>query len=80
MRKRRHRSRAVFGAALAAVLLAVAGCDATGGDSPGPSGPGASPPVASKPATGSRTAAKAAPNTDRERWRRLRIHWSPRRS
>ncbi|WP_327743755.1 SGNH/GDSL hydrolase family protein [Streptomyces europaeiscabiei] len=41
MRKRRHRSRAVFGAALAAVLLAVAGCDATGGDSPGPEGTGA---------------------------------------
>jgi lysophospholipase L1-like esterase len=40
MRKRRHRSRAVFGAALAAVLLAVAGCDATGGDSPGPEGTG----------------------------------------
>ncbi|WP_371580610.1 SGNH/GDSL hydrolase family protein [Streptomyces sp. NBC_01314] len=38
MRKRRHRSRAVFGAALAAVLLAVTGCDATGGDSPGPKG------------------------------------------
>ncbi|MFE7838683.1 SGNH/GDSL hydrolase family protein [Streptomyces sp. NPDC057474] len=38
MRKRRHRSRAVFGVALTAVLLAVAGCDATGGDSPGPEG------------------------------------------
>ncbi|MFM9451593.1 SGNH/GDSL hydrolase family protein [Streptomyces europaeiscabiei] len=41
MRKRRHRSRAVFGAALAALLLAVTGCDATGGDSPGPEGTGA---------------------------------------
>ncbi|UUU21769.1 SGNH/GDSL hydrolase family protein [Streptomyces sp. DSM 40750] len=38
MRKRRHRSRAVFGAGLAAVLLAVTGCDATGGNSPGPEG------------------------------------------
>ncbi|WP_327346159.1 SGNH/GDSL hydrolase family protein [Streptomyces europaeiscabiei] len=41
MRKRRHRSRAVFGPALAALLLAVTGCDATGGDSPGPEGTGA---------------------------------------
>ncbi|WP_338898467.1 SGNH/GDSL hydrolase family protein [Streptomyces sp. TG1A-60] len=40
MRKRRHRSRAVFGAALAAALLAVTGCDATGGNSPGPEGTG----------------------------------------
>ncbi|QFQ96929.1 SGNH/GDSL hydrolase family protein [Streptomyces phaeolivaceus] len=44
MRKRRHRSRAVFGAVsaavAAAVLLAVTGCDATGGDSPGPEGTG----------------------------------------
>ncbi|MBZ3900463.1 SGNH/GDSL hydrolase family protein [Streptomyces griseiscabiei] len=44
MRKRRHRSRAVFGAVSAGVsavlLLAVTGCDATGGDSPGPEGTG----------------------------------------
>ncbi|MBE4737916.1 SGNH/GDSL hydrolase family protein [Streptomyces caniscabiei] len=40
MRKRRHRSRAVWGAATAAFLLAVTGCDATGGDSPGPEGTG----------------------------------------
>ncbi|MEU6799593.1 SGNH/GDSL hydrolase family protein [Streptomyces neyagawaensis] len=41
MRKRRHRSRAVSGAVLAAALLAVTGCDATGGSSPGPEGTGA---------------------------------------
>ncbi|MGW0846487.1 SGNH/GDSL hydrolase family protein [Streptomyces sp. NPDC002787] len=40
MRKRRHRSRAVFGAVLAAALLAVTGCDASGGNSPGPEGTG----------------------------------------
>ncbi|WP_079049657.1 SGNH/GDSL hydrolase family protein [Streptomyces torulosus] len=40
MRKRRHRSRAVSGAVLAAALLAVTGCDATGGNSPGPEGTG----------------------------------------
>ncbi|MFF9039645.1 SGNH/GDSL hydrolase family protein [Streptomyces sp. NPDC014892] len=40
MRKRRHRSRAVWGAVSAAFLLAVTGCDATGGDSPGPEGTG----------------------------------------
>ncbi|MDX3639544.1 SGNH/GDSL hydrolase family protein [Streptomyces sp. MB09-02B] len=40
MRKRRHRSRTVWGAVSAAVLLAVTGCDATGGDSPGPEGTG----------------------------------------
>lgn len=40
MRKRRHRSRAVSGAVLAAALLAVTGCDATGGSSPDPEGTG----------------------------------------
>lgn len=50
MRNRRHRPRAVFGGALAAVLLAVTGCDATGGDSPGPEG------------TGKRAAASASPS------------------
>ncbi|WP_200307443.1 SGNH/GDSL hydrolase family protein [Streptomyces adelaidensis] len=50
MRKRRHRSRAVFGAAVTAVLLAVTGCDATGGDSPGPEGTGTKAKASASPA------------------------------
>ncbi|CBG73417.1 MULTISPECIES: SGNH/GDSL hydrolase family protein [Streptomyces] len=62
MRKRRHRSRAVFGAALAAVLLGVSGCDATGGDSPGPegTGPRAKPSASPTPAWDSTPGSLAA--------------------